>query len=507
MDYTIKSGDTLSALARKNNVSIQDIMKANPTVTDANKIYAGKSLLIPQAPKTNTIQTTTSVRAQDQTNLNSFNSASQQIQMNNTAATAAASAQPQQSTQDVKNGNVNTPPPMSAESLYLTGDMSAESVFGKLSAQPLDPKNPEAKPVTLQDVQAKIGELDQNPASRAQAELYSSLARLEKDNTLITSRFEEFKKTMDIENQAAVDSINATFTQRRAQLEGAYTELKNSRAKAGYATDSFKYTPQLMEGLVTNDEMSNINALAALDAEMRSALAQAATAKREGDWELLGKMMDMYNKNNTERTGTVAKLISLVQENNKKTLDELKIAEKVNKMPTATEAKTLATSVAPAMLEAIKGMNPTQQAEYIKTKADALKIDVDTLNSAVLTAEEKAKLDQQKLEHQKALTDKANRPAGSGGGGTKTTLTEKKTGAFTEFEEALARNKPNAKGIPVVDPNGYFTPEGFKALLTWGIQNNIKREEIIKQYKGRFNRALDVKAVYGLSTSEKNLIK
>lgn len=45
--YTIKSGDTLSAIARANGTTVDALMKANPTITNPNLIYAGRSLNIP----------------------------------------------------------------------------------------------------------------------------------------------------------------------------------------------------------------------------------------------------------------------------------------------------------------------------------------------------------------------------------------------------------------------------------------------------------------------------
>jgi len=45
---TIKSGDTLSAIAVKNNTTVDELMKANPNIKDANKIQAGASINIPQ---------------------------------------------------------------------------------------------------------------------------------------------------------------------------------------------------------------------------------------------------------------------------------------------------------------------------------------------------------------------------------------------------------------------------------------------------------------------------
>jgi len=47
---TIKSGDTLSAIAKKNNTTVSALMKANPSIKSANKIQAGASINIPKAP-------------------------------------------------------------------------------------------------------------------------------------------------------------------------------------------------------------------------------------------------------------------------------------------------------------------------------------------------------------------------------------------------------------------------------------------------------------------------
>lgn len=45
--YTIKSGDTLSQIAQRNNLSVRDLMSANPDIEDANRINVGQNLRIP----------------------------------------------------------------------------------------------------------------------------------------------------------------------------------------------------------------------------------------------------------------------------------------------------------------------------------------------------------------------------------------------------------------------------------------------------------------------------
>lgn len=44
MAYTIQKGDTLSKIARQNNMTIDEILKLNPYITDPNKIRAGKEI-------------------------------------------------------------------------------------------------------------------------------------------------------------------------------------------------------------------------------------------------------------------------------------------------------------------------------------------------------------------------------------------------------------------------------------------------------------------------------
>lgn len=48
--YTIKWGDTLSGIAQKNNTDVNTLMQLNPYITNANKIYAGKTLNLPGQP-------------------------------------------------------------------------------------------------------------------------------------------------------------------------------------------------------------------------------------------------------------------------------------------------------------------------------------------------------------------------------------------------------------------------------------------------------------------------
>lgn len=55
--YTIKSGDTLSGIANRYGTNVSTLMSLNPYITNANKIYAGKTLNLPGAQNNTTTAT------------------------------------------------------------------------------------------------------------------------------------------------------------------------------------------------------------------------------------------------------------------------------------------------------------------------------------------------------------------------------------------------------------------------------------------------------------------
>ena len=47
--YTVKSGDTMYEIARRNNISLASLIAANPQIVDPNKIYPGQVICVPKA--------------------------------------------------------------------------------------------------------------------------------------------------------------------------------------------------------------------------------------------------------------------------------------------------------------------------------------------------------------------------------------------------------------------------------------------------------------------------
>ena len=53
-NYTVKSGDTLSGIASKNNTTVANLLSLNPDITNADLIYVGQVIVVSgaAAPKT-----------------------------------------------------------------------------------------------------------------------------------------------------------------------------------------------------------------------------------------------------------------------------------------------------------------------------------------------------------------------------------------------------------------------------------------------------------------------
>ena len=45
--YTVKSGDTLSGIAKKYGTTVKKLQALNPSISNPNKIYVGQKIIVP----------------------------------------------------------------------------------------------------------------------------------------------------------------------------------------------------------------------------------------------------------------------------------------------------------------------------------------------------------------------------------------------------------------------------------------------------------------------------
>lgn len=53
--YVVRKGDNLTKIAKRYGVSVADILKVNPKITDANKIVEGETIRMPAVSSSNNL--------------------------------------------------------------------------------------------------------------------------------------------------------------------------------------------------------------------------------------------------------------------------------------------------------------------------------------------------------------------------------------------------------------------------------------------------------------------
>jgi len=107
-DYTVKSGDTLSAIAQRSGVSLSALIAANPQIGNPNLIYAGQTVHVPGSAGANSAQANHTVRSGD--------TLSAIAQQNGVSLSALIAANPQ-----IRNPNLIYP----GQAVHIPGGGSA----------------------------------------------------------------------------------------------------------------------------------------------------------------------------------------------------------------------------------------------------------------------------------------------------------------------------------------------------------------------------------------------
>lgn len=374
-NYTIKSGDTLSGIALKNGTTVSALMSANPTITNANKIYSGASIVLPGSTGT-TIQNTTAQRGKDLTTQVDYNNIMASKGLNTPQTAPVPTDTTKQNTKDATQTTPTNPNGM-IDSLYLSGVTDAGSIL-KQTGGTLD----------LDTINKRLATLNADPVYKANSDITSKynkqLADLDAQRVALDEQMATLKADMAQENKSAMDSITATFANRRNVLQQSYSTLMQNREKSGYQTDAFRYTGKQMEGLISNDEQNHIIKLSELDAQEKALLLEAAKAKSEKDWDALSKSNAMYKSIDDQRKQVLGDLLKVSVENNKKITADQKIEQNA----LVTSAKS-ADAIAETVAKELSGLSGTAYNDKLQEYATKYNINPDALKSSVVSAQTK----------------------------------------------------------------------------------------------------------------------
>lgn len=480
-NYTIKYGDTLSGIALKNGTTVSALMSANPTIKNADKIGAGVSIVLPQSQ--NNIQNTTQQRVADTKaqadysnlmtakGLNGANATPSPTggsagTATNGATTTAGNTQGQDPNQKASNLNGLV------DSLYLQGTTDPAKILSQSNGQ-----------LDLDTINKRLETLNADPTYKANAgimtEYQKNIKSLDDQKAQLDTQFEALKLNMEAENKSAVESIQSNFALRREQLKSANEALRGSREKMGYQTDSFRYTPTQMNGLITNDEQNYVTNLAELDAQEKQLLLQASSAKAKGDWDFLSKSMDAYNAINDNRKSVLGEMLRISVENNKKLTADNKIEQL-----SASQRGTQADNIAESAMNAVAGLTGQERQNKLQEIAKEYKIDVRELESSVLKSETTAKKQGLDIANKQKTLDKVSAVKAPAKTTTKTTKTTKPTVAQSielDIGDAVSQIKEIMKtnSWRGVNPDDYAEAYNY-FITTYGYSSAKKFKQALE---------------------------
>lgn len=458
------------------------------------------------SPFKNTIQTTTGQRNRDTATQNRYN----EIMTNRMGSTPATPALPTVTTpanQSTRTGN-GQPVPSDIQNNAATVTGYTDNGDGTTTNTLSDGTTSTVRYIKNADgsmTPVEVGSGDgSSPILDAEKEFTANtrqqLADLESQKSIFDKKIDRLLASNNSLYQGTIASIKSTFDSRADSLKENYARLGASRTKAGFQTDSFRYTPTHAEGIITNDENNMVNDLADLDAQEQALILAATTAKEAKDWDALDAQMKMYDTMSQQKTTLLTSLLTAATAQNRRIEDEAKIEREIAEKALATKqgdgAIKLAANIAPVISKAIANMTEEEAVAYVTKKATDLGIDPDILRSQVIDRS------REDADYARSLIPKPEKPKA---------LTEEDIFAgidtiLSNPNSALYPESCNQSMAPVPfrDPSGFLTVDGYKTLVSQARSNGVSKSKFLENYGGELDP--NNLAAYGLTAKEQEAL-
>lgn len=273
-----------------------------------------------------------------------------------------------------------------------------------------------------------------------------------------TQALDKMKANQDAATQNLIATIQAKRANRGNEINQSYQRYKEGLMLLGIQSEDINSTPDIVMGNIQQAENARIAKLQDLDMQEATALLEAQTARDEKDFKLLKDRMDYIKEIKRERINTL-----------KDNFDMLKAEQGI------------ADIQAEQIYDQLGKLSGNQKEQFLQEIANSFNVPVGAIVAGV------------------AKVAKA-RKTGTGGGGGKLTAGEKKSGAWSQLNSLMSSNVKTKSGAPIVDANGYITPEGFKAMVMFGQENDISKKDLFEAYSQYLY--LDNYKDYGLTPVE-----
>lgn len=164
-----------------------------------------------------------------------------------------------------------------------------------------------AKKQVQKDI-AKLDSLDENkqqvtaPKSESQIEPEPKSLEEEFGDDPIIQGLETIQQGANEANAALVSSIKAKYARRKEQQRDISKRRQAGLTLIGQRAGRQRYAPERQESILSAEERAGVQALADLDAEEQTLIAQARQAKMAQDFQTLSQMMGRYDQLQKQKT-------------------------------------------------------------------------------------------------------------------------------------------------------------------------------------------------------------
>lgn len=321
----------------------------------------------------------------------------------------------------------------------------------------------------------------------------TSIAREQERKSL----YDSMKKTLDSSHVALLDSITSTYAARKQKMADINQRYLSLKTRQGFTNNAARYAAEANTDVLLDEELSGQSRLAEIDAQEKTLIAQAVSAKGKADMELLQSSIKDIDALRAEKEKTIQGIYKAAVDYNKALDDkdkELRILEKATFDQNIKKIDT----AAPGLRAAYSSLKkPADQNKFIEEVAKKFGLEVEVVAGAIQNSADELRKDLAKNKSTDAGED-----FGAGADAVTSPL-------YGQINKMIESNFKNSNGTPIVDEKGFFTAEAFKDLLKSAVNDyNIPRNDFIQEYKDKiYLKKYKYAKNYGLTEQEFNKIK